>query len=167
MQIAKNTVVTLEYTMTNAEGRLLASSEKQGPMLYLHGSNGIIPGLAVELEGRSAGDSFLVTLPAEKAFGARDPEKVVTVDRKHFSGVEQIQPGMKFHAETEEGVRVVTVVSADEKEVVLDANHPWSGLAVTCNIIIREVREAKQEELDHGHACYGDHSCHSRHCEMK
>lgn len=167
MQIEKNTVVTLEYTMTNAEGRLLASSEKQGPMLYLHGSGGIIPGLADALEGRSSGDSFVITLAPEKAFGTRDPEKVIPVDRKHFAGVQELKPGMKFHAETEGGVRVVTVISADEKEVVLDANHPWAGVAVTCNIIIREVRVAKQEELEHGHACYGDHSCNSRHCEMK
>lgn len=167
MQIEKNKVVTLEYTMTNAEGRLLASSDSQGPMLYLHGSNGIIPGLATELEGRSAGESFVVTLPPEKAFGQRDPEKIIPVERKYFTGVEEIKPGMRFHAQGESGMRVVTVVSADENEIVLDANHPWAGLAVTCNIIIRDVRDAKQEEIEHGHACYGDHSCDRRHCEMK
>jgi FKBP-type peptidyl-prolyl cis-trans isomerase SlyD len=168
MRISTNTVVTLEYVMTNTDGRLLASSESQGPMLYLHGSDGIIPGLAQRLEGRTAGERLVVTLAPGQAFGEHDPEKVFPVQRRHFVGVDRIEPGMRFHAQGDGGaVRMVTVRSADEHEVVLDANHPWAGLTVTCSIIIREVREAKPTELEHGHACYGDHSCDRRHCEMK
>jgi len=45
MQIAENAVVSIHYTLTNAEGNVLDSSAGQEPLAYLHGASNIIPGL--------------------------------------------------------------------------------------------------------------------------
>ena len=166
MQITKNRVATLEYTVSSTDGRLLDSSANHGPMYYLHGSGMIIPGLADALEGRSAGETFNVTLPPDRAFGERDPEKIIPVDRKHFDGIDDLRVGMRFQAQLENGYRIVTVSAIEGDKVMIDANHPFAGRTVAFQVRIIEVRVAHEEELAHGHACYGDHSCHQRHCHM-
>jgi FKBP-type peptidyl-prolyl cis-trans isomerase SlyD len=65
MQIAKNTVASIDYTLTDPEGKVIDSSKGREPLAYLHGASNIIPGLEAELEGKSAGDSLVVTIPSE------------------------------------------------------------------------------------------------------
>lgn len=159
MQIAKNTVAKLNYVLSDAEGQVLDSTEGREPMMYLHGTGGIIAGLESVLEGKSAGDVVKVTLPPEQAFGAKNPKLLIPVPRADFAGVDEIKLGMRFHAQSENGTRLVTVVAMDEETVTVDANHPWAGLTVTCEATVIEVRAASAEEVDHGHVCYGDGSC--------
>ena len=77
MQIADNTVVILDYTVTNPEGDLIDSSSETGePLTYLHGNGDIVPGLEQALTGRRVGDSFQITVPPEAGYGERYDELV-------------------------------------------------------------------------------------------
>ena len=68
MQIAKNTVVSLTYRLTNAEGKLI--EETDHPISYLHGGyHGIFPGVENALDGQQAGFECDVKLEPEDAFG--------------------------------------------------------------------------------------------------
>jgi len=60
MKIEKNSVVTMDYTLSDPNGEVIDSSKEAGPFAYLHGHNNIIPGLEKELEGRGAGESIKV-----------------------------------------------------------------------------------------------------------
>ena len=66
--INKDTVVQFNYTLTNAEGEILDQSRDQ-PLVYLHGHHNIIPGLEKQMMGKSAGDTFKVTIAPEEAYG--------------------------------------------------------------------------------------------------
>ena len=48
-------------------------------------------------------------------------------------------------------VRIVTITSIEENEVQIDANHPLSGETLDFDVTIKSIRDASQEELDHGH----------------
>ena len=66
MTIAKDKMVSIEYTLKNAAGEILDSSEDAGPLDYLHGRGDLIAGLESALEGKSAGDAFAVEIePAD------------------------------------------------------------------------------------------------------
>ena len=151
MQIAKNKVVLMNYTLTGPNGNVLDSSDGREPLGYLHGAGNIIPGLEKAMEGKSAGEQFSVEIPPEQAYGLRDQNLVQAVPRERFQGVANIQPGMQFQANTPNGPRVVTVVGADLENVHIDANHPLAGVQLKFAISIVEVREATPEELSHGH----------------
>ena len=156
MQIEKHTVVTIDYTLTNDQGQVVDTSENNQPLAYLHGTGNIIPGLEEALEGKSSGDEVQVSIPPEKAYGERDDELKQVVPRDRFEGVEQLEPGMQFQAQTEGGVRIVTVSAVEGDDVTVDANHPLAGETLHFEVAVRDVREASSEEIEHGHVHDGD-----------
>lgn len=151
MQIAKNTVATIDYTLTDPNGQVIDSSQGREPLAYLHGASNIIPGLENALEGKSQGETINVTIPPDQGYGQRDPALVQPVPRTNFKGINDIQPGMQFQAQTPQGARVVTVVAVDPENVTVDANHPLAGVELKFDVTVKGVREATQEELQHGH----------------
>ena len=151
MQIANDKGVTIHYTLTNDEGDLLDSSKDQDPLAYLHGSGNIIPGLENALTGRSIGDTFNIEVAPEDGYGVRDNEMVQSVPRSAFEGVDNIEPGMQFQAQSPDGIQLVTVIDLDGDEIILDGNHPMAGFTLHFDVEVINIREATQEELDHGH----------------
>lgn len=151
MQIAQNSVVAFHYTLTNDSGEVLDSSEGREPLTYLHGGGNIIPGLEKELEGRSAGDKLNVNVSPEDGYGEVQEQLMQEVPRDAFQGVESVEPGMQFQAQTEGGPLMVTVKKVDGDTVVVDGNHPLAGQQLTFDVEIAEVREASAEEIEHGH----------------
>ena len=151
MQIASNTVVSFDYTLTDTDGAVLDRSAEGQPLSYLHGTGGIIPGLEDAMEGKEPGDMFQATVPPELAYGVRREELVAPVQRKAFGSVSKIEPGMEFQANTPEGPRRVTVVSVTDDEVTIDANHELAGKTLVFDVKVVDVRAATPEEAEHGH----------------
>lgn len=151
MQVSDEKVVYIHYTLTGEEGEVIDSSEGHAPLAYIHGHGNIIPGLENALLGKVAGDKIKVTIPPEHAYGTRDEDLIQTVPIDAFHGVDEILPGMQFHTDTPDGVQMVTVINVEGDQVILDGNHPMSGLTLNFDVEVTEVRDATEEELDHGH----------------
>lgn len=152
MQVANNCVVAFHYTLTSDDGVELDSSKGKDPLAYLHGHGGIIPGLERELEGKAAGDNLKVTVEPAEAYGEVNPELVQPVPREAFQGVDSIEVGMQFQAQGSNGqVQMVVVKDVSDETVTVDANHPLAGQTLHFDVAIEDVREASEEELEHGH----------------
>ena len=152
MNIAQDKVVLIHYTLTNDKGEVLDSSSGGDPLAYLHGKGNIIPGLEKALEGKQAGDKLDVKVAPAEGYGERDDQLVQQVPRRAFSGVQNVQPGMQFHAQTSQGqTRVVTVTRVQGDMVTVDGNHPLAGENLHFEVEVTDVREASAEELEHGH----------------
>ncbi|AMD01746.1 peptidylprolyl isomerase [Halomonas sp. M5N1S17] len=151
MQIAQNSVVAFHYTLTNDAGEVLDSSEGREPLTYLHGAGNIIPGLEKGLEGRESGEKLNVTVAPEEGYGEVQPQLVQEVPRDAFQGVEAVEPGMQFQAQTQGGPLMVTVTKIEGDTVTVDGNHPLAGQKLNFDVEIADVREASQEEIEHGH----------------
>lgn len=152
MNIAEQCIASFHYTLTDGNGKLLDSSEGQEPLAYLHGSGNIIPGLEKALLGKTVGDKLNVSVPAAEAYGLRDDTMVQELPSNMFEGIDKIEVGMEFHAETEHGLQVVTVTKVEGDTVFIDGNHPLAGVDLTFDVEITEVRAASEEEMEHGHA---------------
>ena len=151
MQVARDSVVSIHYTLTNASGEVLDSSSGGEPLAYLHGGGSIVRGLEEALEGKLTGDKLAVAVPAEKAYGVHDTTLIQQVPKRAFQGVGEIKVGMRFTAQTEQGPRQVVVTRVAGDMVTVDGNHPLAGQALNFDIEITEVRAATAEELTHGH----------------
>ena len=151
MNISENCVAAFHYTLTDSSGKVLDSSEGQEPLAYLHGAGNIIPGLENALLGKTVGDKLNVAVSASEAYGERDESMIQELPSNMFSGIDNIEVGMEFHAETEHGLQVVTVTKVEGDQVTIDGNHPLAGVDLNFDVEITEVREASEEELDHGH----------------
>jgi len=150
MNIGKDTVVTIDYQLLDAQGTLIES--EQG-IAYLHGGHGgVLPALERAMEGAAVGQTVRARLSPEDSFGDYDAERVRTEPRNAFPP--DVQAGMQF-AGTPEGseeMTVYTVTNVTSDTVVVDGNHPLAGQTVEFAVTVREVRAATAEELDHGHA---------------
>ncbi|MDG4867359.1 peptidylprolyl isomerase [Guyparkeria sp. 1SP6A2] len=151
MQVQNDHVVSIDYTLKNDAGEVMDSSEQTGPLAYLHGQQNIIPGLEKALDDKSVGDSFTVSIEPAEAYGERNEEMIQTVPRSMFQGVDEIEPGMRFQAQTEGGVTVVTIKEVNGDEITLDGNHELAGETLHFDVEVKDVRPASAEELEHGH----------------
>lgn len=151
MQIVDQTVVSIDYTLTNPDGQVLDSSKGRGPLTYLHGMGNIIPGLERALAGKSVGENVSVTIPPEEAYGPRDEALVVQVPREALSQLPSVEVGMQLQASNGQETRIVTVTKVEAESVTVDANPPLAGQTLCFDVAVVQIRQATAEELEHGH----------------
>jgi FKBP-type peptidyl-prolyl cis-trans isomerase 2 len=131
--------VSIHYTLSVA-GRVVDSSQERGPLTFVHGSKQIIVGLEEHLEGMQAGDETKVSIPAEKAYGPRDPGAVHMFAKDAFESPEKLSVGMTVQGETQHGQQFTGVVSeVSDNDITLDFNHPLSGKTLDFEIKVVEV----------------------------
>jgi FKBP-type peptidyl-prolyl cis-trans isomerase SlyD len=151
MQIAKNTVVTLKYHVTDLEGN--AVDDGQQPLVYLHGGyGGIFDRIEEMLQDKEVGDALEVQLEPDDAFGEYDAQLVVIEPRGLFP--DNIEVGMQFERAAEdddEEDALYTITDIAEDKVVVDGNHPLAGLTLVFTCSVEAVRAASGEEITHGH----------------
>jgi FKBP-type peptidyl-prolyl cis-trans isomerase SlyD len=158
MEIAKNTVVSLNYELSDTDGKTIEKTDS--PIEYLHGGyDGIFPLVEQALAGKGVGESCRVRLEPEDAFGDYDAGLVHLEARSKFP--DNIKVGMQFEGRgVESGSSLIyTVTDIADDKVVVDGNHPLAGKALDFNCTIAGVRPATQEELSHGHV-HGPHGHH-------
>jgi len=153
LTVSANTVVTLQYRVTDPEGQLMDPGES--PLVYLHGGHGdLFAPLEAALDGLSIGASVEVPLTADEAFGPYDPDAVRVEPRDQFGP--DLQPGTMFEGEDasdpDAPSEIYIVVEVDETQVVLDSNHPLAGLDLVFHCTVAEVRAALPDEIEAGHA---------------
>jgi FKBP-type peptidyl-prolyl cis-trans isomerase SlyD len=152
MQISKDLVASIHYTLKNADGEVLDTSEGQEPLHYVHGAQNIVPGLEKELDGKTTGDKLSVTVEPIDGYGESNPGLIQELPKDMFAGVESIEVGMEFQTQTPEGdMQIIEVKSVDGDKVTVDGNHPMAGQTLHFDVEITDVREATADELEHGH----------------
>jgi FKBP-type peptidyl-prolyl cis-trans isomerase SlyD len=158
LKISQNSVVTIQYTLTNDLKEVLDRSSAKDPLVYLHGTGSLIPGLEQSLEAHVAGEKLNVTVKPEDGYGVRNDKMLQNVQKSEFPKDEVLAVGMRFQVSGEDGPMVLTVVEIKDEEVIVDANHPLAGVNLHFDVEIMDVRAATENELSHGHAHGpGDH----------
>lgn len=158
MKIAKNTVVTMDYTLSDAEGEVLDTSAGSDPLVFLSGHGNIIAGLEKALQGGVKGDKLDVTVKPEDAYGEYISELVAKVPRTQIQADGEISEGAHFQVETPDGPMIYTVTHLDGDDVTLDGNHPLAGETLNFKVEIKDVREASSDEISAGHIHGPDNS---------
>lgn len=156
-QVARNTVVTLDYHVTDSDGEVVDEGREQ--LVYLHGGyDDIFPKIEEALQGKQVGESIQVKLQPDEAFGDYDAELVQIEPRKDFP--KEIQVGMQFEGAPEgadeDDFVIYRVTDIADDKVVLDGNHPLAGMALVFTCTVTSIRPASAEEVEHGHVHGGD-----------
>ena len=82
----------------------------------------------------------------------RDASLVQRIPMRSFGNAKNVKPGMQFQAQSSQGqTQLVTVTGIQGDIVTVDANHPLAGENLHFDVEITDVRDASQEELEHGH----------------
>lgn len=155
MRIARGCVVRLELELRDADGEVVLSTDEEGPIEYLHGTEDfLLPGLERALDGADEGAELELELEPADAFGDYDYECLVSVPRSELPPDAEVVPGDLIPVEMQDddgrdlGEIEVRVDSIDGHSVVLDANHPLAGRTLACRARVLHVRAATPQELD-------------------
>jgi FKBP-type peptidyl-prolyl cis-trans isomerase SlyD len=154
MQISKETVVQFNYRIKELDGTELEDSYAGDPIAYLHGHNNMMPGVEKALKGKTVGDKFSVELPASETYGEIIADNEQRIPVKHLMGNKKSKwkAGMTAVVNTEQGQREVTIIKVGKFMVTVDINHPMAGKTLNFDLEVMDVRQASQEEIEHGHA---------------
>jgi len=151
MKIANGTVVELDYSLHLGDGKIVDQSEGE-PLSYIHGEGHIVPGLEQALEGLEVGAKKQVVVAPADGYGEHDAAGVQEVAREAFPADFQPQEGMQLVAESPDGQPVQFVVKqVGLQTVTVDFNHPLAGKTLHFDVTVRGVRQATDEEKEHGH----------------
>jgi FKBP-type peptidyl-prolyl cis-trans isomerase SlyD len=152
MKIENDKVVSFHYTLTDDDNNVLDKSGADEPLRYLHGAGNIIPGLEKALAGKEVGNKVKARIEPADAYGEKQEGMVQTLPKEAFQGVEKIEPGLQFQAAGQNGEPVVvTVTKVEGDQVTIDGNHPLSGVTLTFDVEITDIRDATEDEISHGH----------------
>jgi FKBP-type peptidyl-prolyl cis-trans isomerase SlyD len=152
MEISRNKVVSFHYELSNGEGTVLEDNFNDTPSLYMHGADNIISGLENAMAGHTAGDEFEVTLAAKDAYGEIEPNKTERIPAKYLKHEGKIKVGQAVRFNTDKGMRNATILKVGKFSVDVDLNHPLAGQSLSFKILIKDIREATEEEIRHRHA---------------
>ena len=157
MKIEKDTVVTLQYKVAEANGKLIEAS--RDPMVYLHGGyENTLPKIEAALDGKEPGHEVTLQLKPEDAFGMRDESLVRTIPKKEFPP--GVKVGGQLEGRTDGGdPHVFHVMKIKGDTVFLDGNHPLAGRELRFTLKVTGVRSATAEEIQHRHV-HGEHGHH-------
>ena len=134
--------VRVHYTGRLDDGRVFDSSKEREPLELTVGQGRVIPGVEEAVVQMEPGEEKTVMVPADRAFGPRLPELMLSVDRTDFP--EHIQPtvGQKLQVRHHDGqMAEVRVAEVSDRQVTLDANHPLAGHDLTFDLKLVEIRE--------------------------
>ena len=177
METAKKRVVSIIYELrkNDQNGEIVETLSHENPLTFIMGSGNLLPKFEENLLGLKSGQNFKFLLSSDDAYGPIEESAIVDVPINIFqvdgkTDTNLLQFGNVIPMMDREGRRLNGVVKNIETETVtMDFNHPLAGLSLFFNGEITEIREATEEELEHGHihqSCgctggCGDGSCSS------
>lgn len=162
MQVQKDTVVGIHYTIVTDEQEEVFSNLDFEPELYVHGAISIFPKVAKALEGHMVNDTVEVTLPPQYAYGAINEKLIQSFPIDLFDKVEDFEIGTWIQIP---GGNDAKLIQKNQDNIIVDANHPLSGAHLHYKIKIVSIRPATPIEIEKGlteniiKSCDGSPNC--------
>ena len=158
MKIAKDAMVSMEYTLKIESGEVIDQSPADQPLSFIFGGGQIVPGLESALEGNEIGTEKQVTVEAKDGYGEAQEELNKEIPLDNFPEDLDLKEGSVFDAQTPHGPVVFTVKEVRDDAVIADFNHPLAGQKLFFDVKIVDVREATEEEMAAlSSGCCGSH----------
>tara|TARA_Y100000588_G_C13855842_1_gene753999 strand:- start:16 stop:519 length:504 start_codon:yes stop_codon:yes gene_type:complete len=165
MKIEKGKVVFINYLMKNSEDETLEDTREASPTGFLFGYGQLMPAIECALMNKETGDQITLELPPEDAFGERSEELVEIIERSKFSKDMSFVKGSQFEVSGPDGhPETILVQEVTDSHITLDRNHPMAGKTISFEATVRDVRDATEQELEHGHPMGGDEYCGGGNC---
>ncbi len=161
MKIEKNKIITLDYILMKDSGEVIESSKEDGSYEYIYGSGDMLPGVEKALLGLQKGDSIDILVPPEEGFGIRDENLIEEIEADQFPEGSEIEKGMEFDVEDEDGEGIITILEQKGNMVIVDSNHPLAGKTLKVTATVINIRDGELSEHEHHHD-HGD--CNHDNC---
>lgn len=158
LKVQDGQVVSMEYTL-HVDGELLDTSEGREPLQFVTGKGNIISGLEREMIGMGVGDSKNVVVAPAEGYGEHDEKAYMDVARNQFPEQIPMKIGTELQVRNQSGQPMYArIENVEDESVRLNFNHPLAGKELHFDVKVVGLRDATEEELQHGHAHQEGHS---------
>ena len=138
LQIQTGTSVTLHFSLALENGHIVDSNFKGNPATFSVGDGNLLPGFESSLLGLEVGDEREFIISPENAFGQHNAQNVQAVDRGNFDESE-LEIGSILSFQNGDGELPGVIIALEEKQVMVDFNHPLSGKNIVFQVKIVEI----------------------------
>jgi FKBP-type peptidyl-prolyl cis-trans isomerase 2 len=151
MEVGPGRVVTLEYTVRLASGKVLDSTGDCGPVAIMCGAGQLFPALEDRLDGMRVGETRELRIPASEAYGEWQADLVRELPRERLPPEIELTVGAEYRIKAADGKLVrFRLLAADERTVRADFNPPTAGEDLLATVTVVDVRAATPEEERRG-----------------
>lgn len=135
VQAKKGDKVKVHYTGKLEDGSVFDSSGGDSPLEFTLGQGQVIPGFDQGVLGMEPGESKVLNIPVDQAYGPHNPDAVFEIDRSELPPDIPLEVGLRMQGNQPGGrVAEITIVEFDDAKVKMDSNHPLAGQALTFDI---------------------------------
>lgn len=140
VQAKKGDKVKVHYTGKLEDGSVFDSSGGDSPLEFTLGQGQVIPGFDQGVLGMEPGESKVLNIPVDQAYGPHNPDAVFEIDRSELPPDIPLEVGLRMQGSQPGGrVAEITIVEFDDAKVKMDSNHPLAGQALTFDIQLVEI----------------------------
>jgi len=141
--VEKGNKIKVEYVGSLEDGTVFDSSEKHNcPLEFVVGEGQLIKGFDDAVIGMKVGEEKEITLPPDQAYGEHNPEFVRDMPKNMFPEDQEIEPGMVFMVDLQDGRQLpVRVTNVSDENVTIDLNPPLAGKTLIFKIKVVEIAE--------------------------
>jgi peptidylprolyl isomerase len=134
--------VKVHYTGKLNDGTVFDSSIDREPLSFALGSGQVIAGFEEAVLGMEVGDSKVVHIPIDKAYGERKEELVMQVPIEQVPPTLKPEVGLRMEVGGLKGEIIRVVVTAiSDSHITLDANPPLAGKELTFTLELVECEK--------------------------
>jgi len=139
-QVEDGDTVMVHYTGKLGDGTVFDTTANRDPMQFRIGEGQIISRFEQAMIGMEPGESKIINVPADEAYGPHHEELVLTVGRDIFSKDAQPEVGRQFMIRQPDSQTIAAMVTdVTESSATLDANHPLAGKDLIFDIQLLEI----------------------------
>ena len=138
--------VRVHYTGRTADGHKFDSShDHEEPLEIVLGQRQLIIGFEEAVVGMEPGESKVIEVPVDRAYGPHNPEKIVETAHSEMPEGLELLLGTRLQGNTPGGQEILfTIVGLSESKVTLDGNHPLAGKELTFELQLVEIMREKK-----------------------
>jgi FKBP-type peptidyl-prolyl cis-trans isomerase SlyD len=142
-QVQDGSIVSIEYTLTGDDGKVIDTSTGKEPLTYIHGAGQIVKGLEQELNGLKVGDQKKVSVKPEDGYGLPNDKAVQEIPREKVPA-EALKEGETLMMKSPDGRAIpIKIAKVNEKTVVVDLNHPLAGKTLHFDVKVKDIKAAE------------------------
>jgi FKBP-type peptidyl-prolyl cis-trans isomerase 2 len=143
-QVKSGDKIKVHYHGRLTNGETFDKSEGREPLEFEVGSGMVIKGFDDGVTGMAVGDKKTINIPADEAYGPKNPEMIIDMPKDRFPKDMEIEVGMPLSMSDGQGQQFQVVVAEVQEEVIiLDANHPLAGEDLIFDLELVEIIGAK------------------------